>query len=102
MPSIIKGKRLEQGDIGEFRKYKCRHCERIFSAYTANPIPEKERLCPSCQDELGITTRRLRESLESMGRELENRIRAYGEGHWMVQAQRESIARAEARLASER
>lgn len=40
----------EGGWQGRRRNYSCRQCGEKFQVDTRAPLPEKERLCPKCQE----------------------------------------------------
>ncbi len=40
----------EGGWIGRRRTYRCRGCGAKFQVDTRHPLPEKDRLCPTCQN----------------------------------------------------
>lgn len=42
-----------EGRIGRYRIYTCRvpGCGKKFRAFTLNPLPEKDRICPDCREE---------------------------------------------------
>ncbi len=41
----------EGGWLGRKRIYRCRKCDSRFQVDTLNPLPEEDRICPSCKSE---------------------------------------------------
>lgn len=45
-----------EGWKGRRRTYKCRECGNKFQVDTLNPLPEKDKLCPTCKPRTHIYT----------------------------------------------
>lgn len=51
MRSNCRSREYREGWIGRRRNYRCRRCGKKYQVDTRDPVPEKLRICPVCQQD---------------------------------------------------